>query len=747
MRTEQKFAGMTVAALLASTVLAAPCFAQANPAPVAQSKPVPEEEKVDPQEPPVSEEAAEAGPADIIITAERYGGTVRTTPVSVTALNDEQLADRQVKDVRDLVNQVPGIVLAPATAGVSQMKVVVRGAGTETGGIRTSGTVGVYIDNVIQPRPMGQFFDFFDTGRVEFLRGPQGTLYGRNTMGGAIKLLTKQPSFNWTSAAQLSIGNWNAREAKLYASGPLIGDVLAFSLSGVHRQRDGYIKGLQYGEKIGDLKRSAERLKLLLKPSERLTFNLSAYAMQDKSDNNIPLQLTVIPGVVDPYATGGGRDLTVNEVFADLYQKVLQWGASLNATYELTDNLQLGSITGYGKLKQKNGGNDTHLTPARIALNNGQLVVSTNTLTELDDKWWSQELNLIFSGDRLKAVAGVYYFYEKGSQQGAAAGSQTDDATNVVKAPAVFAQATYEFGSGVSVVGGLRYTREKTDYFAHTLGSAAGPQVGHATDSAFTPKLGVNWEVNDQLFTYASWTRGTRSGGFNSRDPVTAVLVPTPYDAEWVDSYEVGAKTNFSGFRLNATAYLADYTDLQLTTIIPGQTFLVVLNAGAARVWGLELEPNWQVTENLNLYSNIGLNKGKYTKDFTCGNQFGVFVDCTDRKIKGLPARKISTGFRFTPAISALPGELTLNGSWDHTSKIYNNISNEPDLVQTKTLNLFNASIGWRQGRWEALLEGRNLTNKHYVQAGFLRSHPTSPAVVGYIGDPRQIMLRLGYAF
>src|SRR5690606_19179238 len=119
--------------------------------------------------------------------------------------------------------------------------------------------------------------------------------------------------------------------------------------------------------------------------------------------------------------------------------------------------------------------------------------------------------------------------------------------------------ATYSFGNGVSVVAGLRYTRETTDYFALTLGSAAGDQVGHSTFSSTTPKLGVNWEVNPNLFTYASWTRGTRSGGFNSRDPRTAEIKPTPYGAEWVDSYEVGAKLSSKDnrFRLNATAFVA----------------------------------------------------------------------------------------------------------------------------------------------------------------------------------------------
>ena len=759
MLSEPKFARIALAALLASTTFGAPCLAQANSAAAPEQAPSPTEQAAQkncppgtPQPCPVENptvpttDAAKDG--DIVITAERYGGSVRTTPIAVTALGEKALTERQVVNVRDLVNQVPGITLAPATAASSQMKVVVRGAGTETGGIRTNGTVGVYIDNVIQPRPMGAFFDFFDISRVEFLRGPQGTLYGRNTSGGAIKLLTKQPTYDWTGAAQVGIGDWEALEMKGYISGPIIPDKLAFSISGVHREREGFLKGLLARRQVGHLDRSAERAKLLFEPTEKLRFVASVYAMQDYSDAIIPIPLTVLPGVNDPYAVPG-RDLTIIETLPNLKQKITQWGASLNATYDITSNLQLGSITGYGKLKQFNLGNDTFLTPAIVNARHG-LINANGTRVHLDDHWWTQEVNLIYTGDRLKAVGGFYYFYETGSQQGANGTAQTDDAKNTVKAPAVFGQATYEVFDGVSVVGGLRYTRETTDYFALTIGSVAGDQVGHDTFSSLTPKLGVNWEVNDRVFAYASWTKGTRSGGFNSRDPATGLLKPTPFGAEWVDSYEVGTKLALpGGFRLNATAYRADYSDLQLSTFIPGNNIIVTLNAGAARVWGLELEPNWQVNDSLNLYSNLAFARGKYTKDFTCANQRGVFVDCTDKRIKGLPKFKAGTGFRFSPRIAALPGRLSFNGNWDHTSKTYNNIANEPELVQTKKLDLFNGSIAWRSedNKWSASLEGRNLTNKHYVLAGLLRSDPVNPTVVGYIGEPRQVLLRVGYEF
>lgn len=727
---------LLLAALLGSAMLAAPARAQDVADDQAAKSATPEQTDDDSE-------------GEIVVTAERYGGTVRTTPISVTALSEGVLEERQIRDVRDIANQVPGITLAQATAGSAQMKIVVRGAGTETGGIRANGTVGVYIDNVIQPRPNGAFFDFFDVERVEFLRGPQGTLYGRNTSGGAIKLVTKRPSYEWTGAGQVAVGNYEALEAKGYLSGPIIDGVLAFAASGIYRKRDGFVYGIQHGENIGDLDRSAQRIKFLLEPAAGLSFELSAYAMQDRSDATVPIPLVAPLGVTDPYAVPD-RDLSVNEVYANLYQRIYQRGASLNATYQITDNLEIGSITGYGRLNQDSLGNDSFLTPSRIAANGGRLVVANPNRVKFDSEWWTQEVNLIYTSDRLKAVAGVYYFNEKGTQQGAAGTAQTDDATNQVEAPAVFAQATYTIGGGVSILGGLRYTRETTDYYALTIGSAAGSQVGHSTFSSLTPKLGVNWEINSNLFTYASWTKGTRSGGFNSRDPITAALTPTPYGAEFVDSYELGAKMNFPsvGFRLNATAYLADYSDLQLSTIVPNTSFIVTLNAGAARVWGLELEPSWQATRDLEFYGNMAFNDGKYTKSFNCANQYGVWGDCTNNEIKGLPKAKISLGFRYSPTLGGL-GKLTFAGNWDHTSKVYNNISNQPALVQTGTLDLFNGSIGWRSEDrvWSFSIEGRNLADKRYVQAGLLSANATRPAVTGYVGEPRQVMFRAGFSF
>lgn len=689
------------------------------------------------------------------VTAQRYGTALEKTPVAVTALNAQVLSDRQIVDVEDLGSQVPGVQISQATSSTSQMKVTFRGARTETGGIRANGTVGVYVDNVIQPRPNGAFFNLFDVDQVEVLRGPQGTLYGRNTSGGAIKLQTKVPSYYWAGTAEVAAGNFGSLSEKVYVSGPIIKDKLAFSLAGMHEERDGFVYGLEHGRRIGGKDLSAERLKILFQPTETVTFDLALYGIQDHSDLILPTPLALLPGVVDPYAFRG-RDLTIYEMYANLGQWNKQKGASLNASWQVTENLTLDSITGYGNMEAYNEGNDTFLTAQRQAANGGRLDISNNIASRLTDSWFTQEFNALYTSDRLEAIIGLYYFREEGRQSNITSGTATNLEKSLTTAPAIFGQATYTIGGGVSVVGGLRHTRETTDYFSYTFSSPAGPQVGRSVFTSNTPKLGINWQVNPNLFTYASWTRGTRSGGFNTRD-LNGNLAPTPYGAEWVDSYELGGKFISADrkFSLNASLYQADYTDQQLARILAGPGYVAIFyeNAGASQVRGLELESNWRVSNDLFLYAIAAFQEGKYTKPFFCNNQRGVRVDCTKKHLKGLPAQKWSLGFKYTPTIQMLPGQLSFNGSWDHNSKIYNTIANPlpppDDYGPTPKLDLFNASVSWVDDahRWRVALEARNLTNKHYVDAGFTQSNPINPGVVGYLGNPRETWIRVGYSF
>lgn len=686
---------------------------------------------------------------EVMVTAERFSSTVQSTPVAVTAISAESLAEHNVTNVLQAAEEIPGIVIVPAGSSSSTARIVLRGAGQSQGGIRSSSTVGIYIDNVIQPRATGAFFDFFDIAALEVLRGPQGTLYGRNTSGGAIKIQTKRPSFDWTGATELGVGNYDNREGKVYVSGPLVENKLAFSASGAMRKRDGFIYGLEYGERIGDVDRSDERVKLLFTPTDNLEIDLSVYAMQDYSEIGVGIPLTVLPGVDDPYAVPG-RDLTLVETFGPLSSRINNTGASINATYTASAAVQVNSITGYGNQRISSQGSSIHLTPRLIAANNGQLYVGTGGVDRSQSEFYTQEVNAIYSTERLKAVVGAYYFYEKGVARGADPTGPVSDAEQETEAPAIFGQATYTLGHGVSITGGLRYTRETQNYYSFDFGSVQGPQVGKATFSATTPKLGLSWQITPDLLTYASWTQGYRAGGFNPRDPNTNLFIPTPYGSENVDSYEAGVKFTSADhrFRLNVAVYQAEYEGLHLPVFFPSSSRLFTVNASGADIRGIEFEPTWQVLDTLQLYGNMSFTHGEYTEPFRCSGEFNQITECSDKLIKGLIPEKIVAGFRYSPQLP-IRGEVRITGSWHYTDAYENNTSNDGPLTRTQAVDLYNASLGWAadDGRWNVTLDGRNLANKHYVLSSVQLSNATQPAVTGFINEPRRVMLRLGVNF
>ena len=705
---------------------------------------------------------AEAGLLqEITVTAERFKSTVQTSPVAITAVSAEMLEQRQVSNVLDSAAEIPGIMITPTQGSNTSARISLRGVGQSTAGINFDPAVGIYIDNVYQPRINGAFFDFFDIERMEVLRGPQGTLYGRNSSGGALKIETRRPEFDWTGAMQLSAGNFDARGAKAWLSGPIVDDVLAFSVSGVYRAHDGFIYGTEYGRRIGNIDSRAERVKLLYTPTSSLDIELSVFAIQDYSEAGVPVPLQVLPGVNIPEANGTfDRDYTVTENFGPFGEgSINNTGVALNVDYEATDALSFASITGYGNLRTFSTGSTLFVTAAQQAAKDAGEDVNAPSANEgrTRNEFWSQEVTATYTNDRLKAVMGLYYFDEEGMSRATTADSPTIDQDRLTKASAVFGQVTYTIGAGVSLTGGLRYTDEEATFTQYYRQQLATPQTDSKNYTATTPKYGVNWQVYDDLLLYATYTEGFKSGGFNPIPPNAntgvpgAIGKPTPYDPEYSESYEVGAKwTDPSGrFRVNLAAFQADYEGLQLPVFFPGTSTIYTSNATGGEVKGIEIEPTWQVVPSLQIYGNGSFTSGNYTGSFVCANQYGQFIDCGDNKIANLIPEKYLLGFRFTPDIPGIPGQFALNASRAYHGPYFNNVANEGPLVQTVSAAIYNAGLSWRSEdqRYEAVLDVRNLTDKHYSLAGLQQSNPISPAVSAYPNSPREINFRVGISF
>lgn len=687
---------------------------------------------------------------EVTVTAERFSTSLQSTPIAVTAVTADDLAERNITNVMEASEAVPGLLIIPGAS--SMARISMRGALQSERGIRANAVVGIYVDDVIQPRPDGALFDFFDIERLEVLRGPQGTLYGRNTTAGAIKMVTKQPSNYWTGAVEVGAGNLDARQGKFYVSGPLIDETLAFSLSGGVRQRDGYTYELETGNNVGDVDVRSGRAKLQYTPTEDLKVTLSVLAVDDTSDTAIPIQLTSLPGINNPYASPG-RNLMVTETLSSYDRELSNTTASLNVSYTLSDTWSIESITGYGDLHTVDGGAAYVLSPAMITRHGGKLSLENEGRRRvIDNQFFTQEINAHFNGDRLRGVGGIYYFDEEGSDV------RTDSILPVAaldnrqgtEASALFGQATYSITSDISVTAGLRYTRETQDYYSFQENTVQGQQVSSATWEAWTPKVGLDWQFTSDLLGYVSFTRGYRAGGFNARNPETNAWEPTPFGEEYVDSYEVGTKfTSADGrFRLNTAAFAAIYGDMQLIQYQSATNTTYTSNAGGAEVLGLELEPTWQVTDSLQLYGSLSLNDAKYTKDFQCQSVYGPAIECGDKKVKGVVPVTALAAFKYSPALP-LPGQLSINGSWNFIDKQYHTVDNNTPLDQSEARDLYNASIMWvsDDDRVNVSLDGRNLANKHYVLSSVYTRHATQPATSVFVGAPREVMLRVGLNF
>ena len=698
---------------------------------------------------------------ELLVTAQRYTTDVQSTPVAVTALSPTVLEERQVTNVMQAASQIPGVVITPATGTNNSARIVLRGAGQEQSGIQFDAAVGVYVDNVYQPRINGAFFDFFDIERLEVLRGPQGTLYGRNTSGGAIKIVTRQPSFEFTGGGDVAVGSYDTRDFRAYVSGPIIDHTLAFSLSGVARNHDGWTEAPAYGRKVNKKKSSGVRAALLWTPTDKAKVEVAWDFLRDHSDPGMgaPVQLLgqVPPSPLDP-AAHPGRDLFSTELFGPISAKADSQGGSINASYALTPEVTLNSITGTRGMRA------TQAEPFTLTAVAGRLVAVGGSYI-FHDRFYSQELNATYNTKRINGILGLYYFKEWGTIEDTplfTAASALDIRDRRTTAKAIFAQGTVELTHGFSVEAGIRYTIEDAGFDQFYFNQVfAGQQVGRQFASkrfkATTPKVGLNWQYNDDTLLYVSYTKGFKSGGFNNINPSTNVGTPgvpagpVPYGAEDVKSYEAGLKfqTPDHRFRINLAAYQADYAGLQLPVFFPGTTNTFTSNAAGARITGLEVEPTWQATDDLQIYGNLSLSHGKYTSDFQCSLFNTTIVNCKDKKIKGVVPTKSTLGFTYNVPMMSVPGRIRLGASWQYSSKYFNNVSNTLPIVQTPSYNLFDAFIAWDSPnrRLTISLEGKNIGDERFALESLQIASAVSPSVTAYPNDPRVILLRVKAGF
>lgn len=567
---------------------------------------------------------------EIVITAERREESLQDTPISVTAFNAESLEALGVANANDMAAFTPNLMTNSTPSGFAGVVLTMRGVQTEDMIVTMEPAVGLYLDGVPVSKGTGSLFEIADLQRMEILRGPQGTLYGRNTIGGAINLITRKPSGEWGARFKGTVGTYETRNAQLTVDVPLVDNdavgKLAMKATLATFNREGYETNVLLGEDLDDRDQSAVHLQLLWEPTEQtsLLYSYDTTRIDENAEAFSPVAVSplgaLFPTVpyVAPYVVGKRPDSYTLNAPHDRYLDAD--GHSLTITTDVFDGAEFVSITGYREFNQR-GGQDIDGSPATLLHSYGYS----------DYEQWTQEFRLVGSAltDQLDYVLGFYYQQDEGGVMFDTvldSGFAFDPSHAINGVPftdrfdsdfdnevwAVFGQADYHLTEQMTATFGLRYTREhrrmsKIEYIPGmvTIFPAADSSENF---SNLSPVIGLNYEWSDDLMTYLKLSRGYKSGGFNARD-VVPVLFEEGFDEEKLTAYEIGFKSTLMDQRviLNGAAFYSDYKDHQVNIQVPTAAgfYNYIANAAQADIFGVELEMQARLTPNLDLLASV----------------------------------------------------------------------------------------------------------------------------------------------
>ncbi|MEO7384108.1 MAG: TonB-dependent receptor [Novosphingobium sp.] len=734
------------------------------------------------------------GDQPITVVARKIEEKIVDVPIAVTAFSSNQLAKLGASDLAGVQGAVPNVNIVQGRGSATSANFFIRGIGQPDALQTFDPAVGVYIDGVYLSRIQGALLNLYDVARVEVLRGPQGTLYGKNTIGGAVNIVSKKPDLTrMRGEASMTYGRFNEATGKVYVSVPLVNDALALSVAGLYDKRDGIVTDPLTGRKYNDRDNLSARAILRAKASDTVEVLISGdYTKQRNAPSlgylTAPLVQSNFGGFATTLANGepyGSYNFQASTSLAPGQgQKLDHWGMSGTVNVDLSDTMQLTSITAYRKLK----------TAFYVDIDATQFQVG-DVFVGLDQHQFSQELQLKYNTEKVKALFGVYYLNEQvNSHQEAYANdlfkflttpvtfSRTIDDKQNTKSYAAFGQVSYNFTDQFAVTGGLRYTSETKTYnrfttTASNVGALNGlaytypdnlpaPFTGINSKKyeAWTPMVSLSFKPTPDTLIYASASRGFKSGGFNGRVnsngdiSVTVGGVTTIYPTfapESVWTYELGAKGSFLDGRvvLSADVFYSDYTDFQArvgngTNVGLGGSF-PVLNAGKLRIQGLEFEAMVRPAAALTLTATVGYLDSKYVKfddprrvppaSFSC-NPTGSAITCQPAFSPPLSMR-LGADYR----IPMGGATLTLGGDARFVDKQFLSIDNRPGLTEP---GYFLGSAYAQVDIGMFYLRGmvKNVTNSRYRTDGQEFSSVGNIQTV-YYGDPRTWNITVGARF
>lgn len=662
---------------------------------------------------------------EIVVTAQRRSENLQDVPIAVTALSESALETANVVNVTDLGMLVPSLNIANSNGKVSTS---LRGIGSTGIGPGFENPVAIYLDGVYLAANTAPFLGLSDVAQIEVLKGPQGTLFGRNATGGLIQVTSRAPSQDPTVSASLGYGNYQTVEGDLYVSGGLAPGVAASLSAFGLQQGDGYGTNRTTGRDTYRVRYNwAVRGKLAVDLGDATQAVLSAdYADESRNDLvGVPFpgtRNTFAPGVVFP-------DIGYDQIAdAATFKKGWIAGGALTLDHDF-GGLALKSITAYRESRAK----------VAIDVDQTNLPRVSATYQQPEDQF-SQELQLQSGSEsKLKWVGGLYYFINHAGYDAIRIPEFGITTINFQRAEsyAAYAQATYEILPQTNLTLGGRYTDEKrTEY-------GGGRPKRDLSFDKFTFRIALDHRFNPDVLGYASFNRGFKSGGFSTGTPGD-----NPFQPEAIDAYEVGLKTDLLDrrARVNVAAYYYDYTNIQ-NFIFISPTATAIRNAASARVYGLDVDFQVKPTARLELTGGLGLSSPKYRSypNAPIGSPAGgtpTQIGRADGNLLPLAA-KFTANLAATYKAPLADGELSLSVNGSYNSGYYFEADN---VAKQSSFALFGANVSWSPAdeRWSVGVFGRNLSDEKIVT----HSTTSSGGNVSFVlGAPRTYGATIGVKF
>jgi iron complex outermembrane receptor protein len=718
---------------------------------------------------------------EVVVTAQRREQDLQDVPVAVTAFDENALEDRQIRRLEDIQLSVPSITIGPNTGASSAAKIFLRGLGEDESFFTADVPVGMYVDEVYIARQTGGLFDLYDIERIEVLRGPQGTLFGRNTTAGAIQLISRRPDPAATTFdADLTVGDYSRQDVRATVNVPL-GERTALRVGGLSRQRDGWTRELNSGRDVNDQDVWGARASLGIYPSEQTDILVNLDYLKEDDSPGFAVGLT-FNGVnsypdFDDDLDGDGDPFTIRSDLEDPLNELETWGATVNIAHRFGDST-FKSITAYRELTNQitidfDGFDGTG--PGFIF---GLFPAIFHVFQDQDQYQVSQEFQLQGSiGDGLaEYIAGVFLFTERNEQLTengvfAPLGSPFNTpafSTLTTDSYAAFVNADWHPSDRLRLTTGIRYTIDEKD-FEHEVRDSSG-NVLIATDPAVvgqpvhvrltpdfkkvTGKIGVDYRLAGDTLLYGSISKGYKAGSFDGRRFLdqAGVINMEVIPEEDVLAYELGSKSDFWGgrARVNLALFLTEVDDLQGSGVVNNQ--LARTSVGDAEIKGAELEATFVPVQGLELSTMVSVMDTEVTKlnfDLAtgCAAEVAGGLTLDGVELKEAPELTAWAGATYTWSVSALNGFLHIgaDASYKDAYPTLNCTSRASSVVEHTVVN---AQIGYKSqdGRYSVVLGGHNLTDEEY-QSGqpVLNLFPTY--TFAFMMPPRYWTLKLGVSF